>query len=264
MSIPGTPAWVEVSSEDPAASREFYGRLLGWTYEVLLDPYHHGYTIALHGGERVAGLYEASEGVPPGWLLYLHATDVEAVRGRVAALGGRTVVGPVDLPRAGRALLTTDPTGAAVGFWQPTTDRRLATGRVGALSWVELTTRDPAAADRFYGALFGYEERQLGDGGAVDHKTWSKDGFETAGRLRAPAGPPVPPSRWMVYFAVDPAVGTDASVEQATALGGEVGVPPFDSPHGRVAVVRDPFGAVFSLVDLERRVAGVGPRGGGA
>ncbi|QFZ22729.1 VOC family protein [Saccharothrix syringae] len=254
MPTPGTPAWVEVSSEDPAASREFYARLLGWTYEVVLDPHHHGYTVARHGGEPVAGVFESAEGVPPGWLLHLHAADVEEVAARVPELGGEVVAGPLEAPGASRVLLTADPTGAVVGFRQ-VTGAAAATSRPGALNWAELTTRDAGAADRFYGALFGYEERQLGDGGAFDYKTWSKDGAEAVGRLRVGAGFPAGvPSHWMVYFGVDPGVGADASAERAVALGGRVEVPPFDAPHGRTAVVRDPFGALFSLVDAGDRV----------
>lgn len=299
MPVPGTPAWVEVSAEDPAASREFYGRLLGWSFEVSLDPLNHGYTVARHGGERVAGLYEASDGVPPGWLLYLHAPDVDAVRDRVAALGGQVVAGPVDLPGSGRALLATDPTGAAVGFWQPTADRSLATGRTGALSRVELLTRDTAAATRFYGGVFDREQRQTGTRGlsptgdhgphradrgphltdqephhvtdqhrAADQHRATGQGRHRAGdpsRLAFTAAAPsrrrspgTPPSRWVVHFAVDPVAGVDAATELAIALGGAVEVPPFDSPHGRTAILRDPCGARFSLVDPHQRVLEVG------
>lgn len=260
MPTPGTPAWVEVSSEDPAASREFYGRLLGWTFEVSLDPDHHGYSVAVHDGEPVAGLYEASDDIPPGWLLYLHVPDAGTVRERVAALGGRVLAGPADRPAAGRVLLAADPTGATIGFWQDTSNRSPATERVGALVWAELNTRDAEAADLFYTGLFDYEERQLGDGERFDYKSWSTDGVEAVGRQRVGAESPAgQPAHWMVYFAVDPAVGADASAERVTALGGTVEVPPFDSPFGRIAVVRDPYGAVFSLVDPGQWVEDAGP-----
>ncbi|MFT7838416.1 VOC family protein [Saccharothrix sp. BKS2] len=265
MPVPGTPAWVEVSAEDPAASREFYGRLLGWSFEVSLDPLNHGYTVARRGGELVAGLYEASEGVPPGWLLYLHAPDVDAVRDRVPALGGQVVAGPVDLPGAGRALLATDPTGAAVGFWQPTADRPLATGRTGALNRVELLTRDTAAAARFYGGVFGQEQRQPGPPGrSFTHDQGQHRAGERSRPAFAGAAPArwrstrTPPSRWVVHFAVDPVAGVDAATELAIDLGGAVELPPFDSPHGRTAVLRDPYGARFSLVDPHQRVLEVG------
>ena len=52
------------------------------------------------------------------------------------------------------------------------------------------------------------------------------------------------PNHWHVYFAVS---GADASAAKITELGGSVMVPPFDTPIGKMAVVTDPQGAVFSL-----------------
>ena len=50
---------------------------------------------------------------------------------------------------------------------------------------------------------------------------------------------------WMPYFAVD---DVDARVDKAVALGGTVLAPPTDIPgEGRIAVLRDPAGAVFSF-----------------
>ena len=37
------PAWVELSSPDAAASRDFYARLFGWDIEVSPDPQYGGY-----------------------------------------------------------------------------------------------------------------------------------------------------------------------------------------------------------------------------
>jgi uncharacterized protein len=49
----------------------------------------------------------------------------------------------------------------------------------------------------------------------------------------------------MNYFYVD---NTDATIEKATAAGGTVMVPAFDMPYGRMAVLSDPGGASFSIV----------------
>jgi hypothetical protein len=50
--------------------------------------------------------------------------------------------------------------------------------------------------------------------------------------------------QWAVTFAVD---GTDAVAERAAELGGTVVVAPFDSGPTRLAVLRDPQGATFSI-----------------
>ena len=54
---------------------------------------------------------------------------------------------------------------------------------------------------------------------------------------------PDEPPHWGVTFAVDDA---DAIAARASELGGEVLVPPFDAPWVRMAIIRDPQGAVFT------------------
>ena len=44
------PAWVDLSSPDAAASRDFYGKLFGWNIEVNPDPQYGGYALARIGG----------------------------------------------------------------------------------------------------------------------------------------------------------------------------------------------------------------------
>jgi predicted enzyme related to lactoylglutathione lyase len=48
-----------------------------------------------------------------------------------------------------------------------------------------------------------------------------------------------------VYFAVADA---EAATAKATDLGGTVLVKPFDTPVGRIAVLKDPQGAMFSIL----------------
>ncbi len=55
------------------------------------------------------------------------------------------------------------------------------------------------------------------------------------------------PNHWHVYFAVADA---DAAAAKATELGGAVVAEPFDMPVGRMAVISDPQGAVFSIIQL--------------
>ncbi|MEJ2856409.1 MULTISPECIES: VOC family protein [unclassified Saccharothrix] len=247
MSTPGTPAWLEAPTGDLAASRDFYTGLLGWTYQEAFE----GYTIALVDGTPVAGLYPPStsaQGTPPGWSLYLHTADLARTSAQAAELGAKTIMGPLEIPGKGHVQLVTDPAGAVIGFWQATADESVLVGQPGALAWQEVVTRDTDVADDFYRSLFGYEERQVGDG-ELDYVVWSVDGTEVAGRLRMGADfPPDLAPHWMVYFAVSPEVGTDKAAERIPELGGTVDVAPFDSPYGRIAVVRDPYGSVFSLI----------------
>ncbi len=57
--------------------------------------------------------------------------------------------------------------------------------------------------------------------------------------------PPEAPPNWLPYFAV---TDVDATAATAQGAGGELMVPPTSVPDGpRIAVVRDPQGAVFGI-----------------
>jgi uncharacterized protein len=74
--------------------------------------------------------------------------------------------------------------------------------------------------------------------------------FEAGGQqVGGSMAPPMPgvPNHWQVYFAVADA---DAVAAKAAELGGAVVAEPFDTPVGRIAVVSDPQGAVFSIIQL--------------
>jgi predicted enzyme related to lactoylglutathione lyase len=54
------------------------------------------------------------------------------------------------------------------------------------------------------------------------------------------------PAHWLVYFAVDDA---DATLSKANEQGGSVAFGPQDIARvGRIAVLKDPFGAIFAVV----------------
>ena len=49
-------AWVELSTPDAAAARNFYAKLFGWRVEVNPDPLYGGYALAKVGDADVAGI----------------------------------------------------------------------------------------------------------------------------------------------------------------------------------------------------------------
>lgn len=114
----------------------------------------------------------------------------------------------------------------------------------GDLIWCDLSAYDPPVARAFYSDLLGW--------------LWTKD---ESGDLAMLGGTPVAsvyqmppkfidmnmPSFWMSYMAVDSAADT---ATQAQALGGkvELGPVPFQD-GGEFALIRDPLGAGFTVVD---------------
>ena len=256
--IPGSVWWIEVSSTDPAGSRDFYAGLFGWSYQIDSDPRRGHYTTALLAGRRVAGLAGVAvpAGQPAAWTPYLASANIEYTAQLVTQWGGRVLDGPVDVPGQGRALLGADPTGAVIGFWQPATPRMLHTTDPGSLSWAELNTWHGPRADGFFAQLFGYHQQQIGDGTWVDYTTWSPGGPTMLGRLQMNEdwASPDTGAHWLLHFAVDPWTGTDAAVDRVLELGGRVDFDPYDSELGRIARVADPSGAAFALIDPTQRL----------
>jgi predicted enzyme related to lactoylglutathione lyase len=115
----------------------------------------------------------------------------------------------------------------------------------GAFSWSELTTTDPKAAAEFYGGLFGWSFRDMGE--AMGHYGVVNVGDKGVGGIMGhpPGAPPMPP-HWGCYVTVD---DCDATLAKCTALGGKVLVPAMDVPTvGRMAVIQDPQGATLSVI----------------
>lgn len=256
--IPGSVCWVDVSTTDPARSQQFYSELFGWTYEIASRPGRQRYMTASRDGRPVAGLAEVPirAGHPAAWTLYLASRNVKRTAQLLRKWGGRVLVGPTDAGQ-GSVFIGVDPTGGAIGFWQPA--RPWTFGRIspGSLYWAGLDTWDGMRADAFFASLFG-QQQQIRYGIDVDYTTWSVEGQTMLGRLQMNRtwADPRCAARWMLHFTVDPHIGTDAAVDRVLALGGRVDADPYDTELGRIARVRDPSGAAFALIDPTNWVDG--------
>jgi uncharacterized protein len=249
---PGTPCWVELSgTPDVEASEAFYRELFGWEMpEQENSAELGGYRRAKLNGRDVAGVSPRMEdGQPTVWATYVSVEDAAATLAKLGEAGGGVVVEPMDVMGLGTMAVFTDPTGAVCGIWQPGTFAGAElVNEPGAFAWNELGTRDVPAARTFYGAIFGWgvEEHEMGEMGT--YSEWQQDGnsiggmMDVSGRL-----PDEIPAHWLVYFAVENA---DAALETAKANGGAVGFGPVDIPAGRFAIVTDPHGAAFAVIQM--------------
>jgi predicted enzyme related to lactoylglutathione lyase len=117
----------------------------------------------------------------------------------------------------------------------------------GTFCWADLGTTDVDSAKSFYTGLFGWSAEDAPAGEAGTYTVFRLDGKDVCGLYEQPEGQRsqgVPPN-WQSYVSVEEA---DAAAERAKSLGGAVLAEPFDvMDRGRMAVVQDPTGAVFSL-----------------
>ena len=116
----GAPCWVDLLTTDPERSRDFYGRLFGWTVEDPGEDYG-GYVNFLSDGIHVAGCMrnDGTAGVPDLWSVYLATADAEATVARAVEHGGQVMVPAMDVMQLGRMAVVVDVGGAVIGMWQP-------------------------------------------------------------------------------------------------------------------------------------------------
>jgi len=247
------PTWVDLSSPDPKASQEFYSKLFGWQMDVNDDPLYGGYARARAEGKDAAGIGGippgAPEGMPPVWALYIGTDDLAELSRKVQAAGGSVMAPAFDVGDQGRMAVFQDPTGAVISAWQPMKMGGFQTSGTNAWGWAELNSRDIDKAIPFYEKAFGWTHRTSDAGDGTEYTEFLKDGESILGALPMNAMMPAEvPSYWGVYFNVD---NVDDAFRKAVAAGGREMVAPQDFPGGRFAILSDPQGAQFGLLQYK-------------
>ena len=253
---PGTPSWTDLSTNDQAGAKSFYGDLFGWSFDDL--PMGEGvfYSMATIKGDNVAAISpqqpeQAAAGVPPHWQMYVTVADVDGATALVDGAGGKVHVQPFDVMDAGRMSVIQDPTGAFLMLWSPTNN--IGAGRVnepGAFAWSELVAPPNDRTASFYETVLGLKliSAPMDDGST--YSGFTLDGTPQtmlAGAISPPPHMSRVPAHWSIYFGAE---DVDATAAKVWDLGGRVFVEPFDIPVGRMAVAVDPQGAMFSLFEM--------------
>jgi uncharacterized protein len=248
---PGTPIWIDLGTPDLAASTKFYGDLFGWQAQDLGEQMGH-YTIFSQDGKSVAAVSPLmSPQQPTAWTTYVSTTDAEETAKKVTAGGGQVIAAPMQIADQGTMAVFLDPGGAAFAVWQPAAMKGAElVNTPNSLSWNELSTRDMAAAKAFYTSVFPWTAHANAMPDGSEYVEWQVGGTSIGGGMQMGSQfPPQVPPFWLVYFAV---ASADATVAKAQQLGGNTMQPPMDIPQGRIAVLTDPQGAAFAVIQLAR------------
>ena len=244
------PAWLELSTTDPAGAREFYKKLFGWKIEVSPDPQYGGYALAYTGDKGVGGIGGKRPGdvSPSNWGIYVGTDSADETAKKVAAAGGTVVMPPFDVPAQGRMTVFQDPSGAFLSAWQATAHQGFTAGGEGQFGWAELNARGFDKVKPFYKSVFGWDAKTSAatPPGGPPYTEFQIGGDSIAGGLEMlPMVPKEVPSYWMPYINVS---DVDAAFTRAKGAGGREMVAPQDFPGGRFAIVQDPQGAAFGLL----------------
>jgi predicted enzyme related to lactoylglutathione lyase len=223
----GKVIWADLVTPDPVAAKRFYGALFGWTFQPVPGDRH--YTVALLDGEPLAGVYEKA--IPSGerqqarWLSFIAVENIDAAVQSAVANGGKVLAPAHSYPHRG-------------------------------FIWSSLLVADPSRELAFYKTLFGYQVFDLAadtDGGAGvtpgagKHYVLASDDYARAGLNALPEDSKHRRPHWLDFVRVDDAA---AAASKAATLGGRILVEPRPDRHGgKLAVLADPTGAVFGVME---------------
>ena len=243
--------WHELMTTDTRSAADFFTKVVGWKTQAWDQ--NPSYTMFTVKGRPMAGLMALPEdakktGVPPpGWLAYIGTPDVELTARQAEARGGKVLKQPADIPTIGRFAIIQDPQGALFVAFTPLQDSASpdASPVVGDFSWHELLTTDWRAALAFYKDLFGWEETESMDMGAMGtYQMYGWKGRTLGGMMNKPMQSPGPPA-WLSYIKVPDSKKAAAAVKQ---LGGQIINGPMEVPGGGwIAAGFDLQGAAFAV-----------------
>ena len=258
----GKMVWADLVTPDLGVAERFYGDLLGWTFQTI----HTGkseYAVALVEGRPVGGLFQkpipAGEHRQSAWLTFIAVSDVDGAKQAALAHGAKVVADAKSYPLRGRQAVLSDPEGAVFAILASSsgdTPDYLATP--GEWIWSSLQSRNPGAEAAFYQQVFAYDVFDLASDDGLEHVILSSDDFARASVNTMPGDPARRHPHWLNFIRVDHTLDMVAKVR---ALGGRVLVEPHVDRHGgQVAVVADPAGAPFGLMEWTNSDSTVEPK----
>jgi len=247
----GKTVFVELVTPDIAAAKQFYAGMFGWTFRDLqFDGIK--YAQASLNGHPVSGLIQrdvpAGEHRQPAWLTFLSVRDVAAAKTTALQHGAKVLLEPRDFPDRGWEAVLADPQGAVFALLASSSgDPPDVMAAPGDWIWSSLVTSDPDTGAAFYQALFDYEVFELPTENGAEHLLLASDTYARASVNSPPANATNFHPHWLNFVRVD---DTEKMTAKAVALGGRVLVNPRVDRHGgKVAVVADPLGAPFGLLE---------------
>jgi predicted enzyme related to lactoylglutathione lyase len=110
---------VELNTTDVNKAKAFYGKLFEWTLEDV--PMGDSTYTMIKAGKGTGGgmMKHPVPGAPSAWLAYVEVDDIAAATKKAKSLGATIMKDVTDVMGMGQLSILIDPTGAALGLWQP-------------------------------------------------------------------------------------------------------------------------------------------------
>ena len=122
--------------------------------------------------------------------------------------------------------------------------------KTGSITWMDLTVKPAIKVRDFYKAVVGWKSASVDMGGYRDFcMNQPADGKTVAGICHARGENANLPPQWLLYVSV---ANLAKSLAACRRRGGKIVCPARKMFGGRMAVIRDPAGAVVALFEAER------------
>lgn len=246
-SAAGSIIHIELTTDEPQATRSFYEDAFGWRFK---EHEEMDYTTWWAPNPPSGGLMTPQEGpfTPPSTLFYIQVEDNAAARSAIREAGGTLLVEETEVPEMGVFTVFRDPGGVVAATWENRYEGEPPSGGwpmftdepdVGSLIHFELYSEDPEASQDFFEAIFdwGFEEMEDGAYTMCRPSTPPFGGVMEASD-EMPAGT-------LAYVLVENATDACRTIETA---GGTVLRDPFEiEGWGTMAVFEAPGGIVQAI-----------------
>ena len=120
--VPGRVCWNELLTTDDKAACRFYADMFGWRDQPKDMGPMGTYHVQMLRDQQAGGIMrnpQPQPGMPPCWIAYFLAPDLDASARKAQALGATICIPPSPIPGIGRFAYLTDPTGAMFALFQP-------------------------------------------------------------------------------------------------------------------------------------------------
>jgi predicted enzyme related to lactoylglutathione lyase len=105
--------WNELMTSDPAAARNFYGELFGWTSDDFMPMGENGeYRFWARQGQTIGAVCGEMGSGSKKWRFYIRVPSISAAVEAVKTNGGTVVMGPHEVPGGDHIIIGNDPQGA--------------------------------------------------------------------------------------------------------------------------------------------------------
>jgi uncharacterized protein len=249
---PGKIIWADLVTTDLASAKHFYSALFGWTFTDVQTG-SADYSLATLNGEPVGGIVERKvspvQQRHPVWLTFISVRNTDKAQKTIVANGGKVLSPAHTYAHRGRQAVFADPQGAVFAVLQSSSgDPEDALAEPGRWIWSSLTSHEPGPEAAFYQKVFGYEAFDLPDDeDGLEHVLLATNNYARASSNQSPADASGLHPHWLNFIRVESTAAAAAKVE---SLGGRVLVQPHVDRHGgEIAVVADPTGAPFGLLE---------------